>query len=385
MLKSFYAALTLCSALLLSLAYAGCSPDRAAGAHQRFDPLGGEYPQIMWMVNVFEADGPLRIGADGVVEHLGPGGERTATLASSAVKPFLDAAHQLPGYRTLAAPAVFSKPGKIATIAPGTPDKARASVGDRNIDLQASVYSTGEIEVTIGVREGDANATNFMRVDRARVAPGGAVALLLQSPSSDTWSAVVVRPSILRSVDDFPFQTAEAPPDAQPAESSAGEYPQILWVSEIYEASTPIEVTDDGRILPTTAAKPRGLAVVKASELGALSDSIATLTSLHQVAKPSLLTKVGQSGRVEFGSRDKAGILLDGRSLEVKGTQEGDGIRAETTLGVTVGAFSVSVHSGRNNVVAPGGALAIIAAGPRDGALWTLLVLRPQLIESPRR
>lgn len=216
-------AIALAAAVTLSLGQASCT-GQIAGAQrqspqgsQRYDPLGGSYPQFLWMVNVFEADAPLQFGATGAIEQGERGGRRTMAYAPGAVDGVLARARDLPGYRHVAVPSLFTKPGQLGFIEPGTPDKAHASVGRLRIEVQASFQGNDLLELYASVRDGDEDASNGMRATRREIAVGGAFAMILPSPTADRVSVVVVRPSVLRSVEDYPFQTSvELPGTPEP-------------------------------------------------------------------------------------------------------------------------------------------------------------------------
>ncbi len=165
----------------------------AAGAKGgRYDPMNGKYPVVQWMVNVWEADKPLG-------SQTGPS---QTVVAEPQVVPTLDAARALPGSTLSSAPCVLANPGQDAGVKVRDRDKANQEV--RTVDLSFNATLDGEAVV--------AKVTNNGREWPAvRVMKGGAIVVCQPSSvSPGRWSVVMLRPSVLRSVEDYPFQTSTA-------------------------------------------------------------------------------------------------------------------------------------------------------------------------------
>lgn len=166
----------------------------ARPANERYDPLQGDYPAVQWMVNLWEADAPL------------PPGDRPSrrVIEASAVAKTMEAAQALPGSSLTAAPCIMTKPGQRASLTTQSRDKAGQSVGSTELSIRSAL--DGDIveasDVTI----------NGHRFPASRIAKDGA--LVLCEPSAHgkgRWTIALLRPTVLRSVNDYPFQTADAP------------------------------------------------------------------------------------------------------------------------------------------------------------------------------
>lgn len=161
-------------------------------ARERFDPMRGEYPVVQWMISEREADAPL------------PPGDRPShrVIAAERVQATIEAMQALPGASRSVDPCILTTPGQMARISMQSRDKAGQSVRGSDFSFVATIDGDAVVsDVTI----------NGHRPPPARVCEGGA--LVVCEPSTTApgrWSIVMLRPSVLRSVDDYPFQTAPA-------------------------------------------------------------------------------------------------------------------------------------------------------------------------------
>jgi beta-lactamase regulating signal transducer with metallopeptidase domain len=175
-----------------------------------FDPMGGDYPQISWMVNVFEMPTQPEVRPDGtVVVAAGPKANGLAVFEAGRIDAIFDSVRAIPGARLVAVPALMTKPGAKASISSGDRDKAGSTIGERTIVLEGTLVDGGGVSTTSEVSlhtEGFGASANIGR----RVIPaGGGMIYVGPGPrASDPWTVVILRPTVLRSVDDYPFQTS---------------------------------------------------------------------------------------------------------------------------------------------------------------------------------
>jgi hypothetical protein len=206
------------ASLTILLLHGGCASNPHAAATQEhavsagaFDPLGGDYPQIMWMCHVYEVPARTEIAPDGTVR------------ASTSDRPngigLVEAIHaerafasirQLPNAMNLGTPLAFSPPKSAARVGAGSRDKSGASIGERSLTMTGElvgdqVRSTVEIETTCGSSSVSCNSGT------PEVPSGGALLFLCPGPDPhEPWTLLVVRPTILRSNADFPYQRASS-------------------------------------------------------------------------------------------------------------------------------------------------------------------------------
>jgi hypothetical protein len=205
------------SALVSLALLVGCTSDNAAStgtasqdagsSSPAYDPLQGTYPQIMWMCNVYEVPAGTEIGADGTVRattKVKPNG--VGVVGASNVTRAMDSIRSLPNAKHLGVPVCFSPPMATARIEPGSEDKAGTSIGNRTVTMTGvlsgdSVRTSAEIATTSGAASTSCNCGS-------RDVPKDGALLFLCAGSSvnEPWTLLMVRPAILRSVDDFPFQ-----------------------------------------------------------------------------------------------------------------------------------------------------------------------------------
>lgn len=206
---------------IVALAGAACSPDAsvpttAAEADAvQFDPVAGDYPQIFWHCTLWEVPARSHFVEDGMIRpEGGPKSRGMVILSAEGSRAAFDSVRDLPSSRHLASPAVFSKPGQSARIQQQQEDKARSSVGDRSISLIGGLDGglDGEMVVTtLEVVNAEGGEVVSCGAEKQPVPEGGAIFFLCPGPEPQRpWTLVAVRPTILRSVADYPFQRASS-------------------------------------------------------------------------------------------------------------------------------------------------------------------------------
>jgi hypothetical protein len=198
-------------ALVTLPAIAACSsPTSAAKApSEHFDPLAGDYPQVMWMCNVYEVPAQVEVRTDGTVALTSnPKARGCATVERSQLEEVFASLQALPGARRISEPALLSKMDVESTVKQGDQDKAGNELTSRSITLLAGSTKRG-LDVSVEVTHVDGSFSTSGRVSKNYVGEGGALILATPGARADgPWTVVVVRPSVIRSVDDYPFQTA---------------------------------------------------------------------------------------------------------------------------------------------------------------------------------
>ncbi|MFO0873950.1 MAG: M56 family metallopeptidase [Phycisphaerales bacterium] len=174
-----------------------------------FDPLGGDYPQVFWMCNIFEVPGPVEIRADGTVAATSnPKAGADAVIEGDRVTACFDSLEKIDGARLVAAPAILAKFDENASISMGETDKAHQAVGARSISVNARNSKAGVV-ATIEAQAGAGGASVSRRIADRLVPSGSALVLAVPGPQvADPWMVVMVRPKVLNSVAEYPFQTA---------------------------------------------------------------------------------------------------------------------------------------------------------------------------------
>jgi len=195
------------------------SPAQEPESSTPFDPLGGAYPQISWMINIAEVEGPIGLARGGEIVPLD---DPTRARAESMVfgerheRVVFDSLRSAPGYRLLSAPFVMSRPEQSAEIGIDSSDKAGLSTGNVSTKVKGVIAGTtihADIEC---VRGAGAGSQPWQRVDGSPIPEGGGIVIIgpiaggRSASARPVWGVVVVRPGILRSVDDYPFQRSES-------------------------------------------------------------------------------------------------------------------------------------------------------------------------------
>ena len=168
---------------------------------------------------------------------------------------------------------------------------------------------------------------------------------------------------------------------SQPFDPLAGAYPQVMWMFNVYDVPCAIEVAPDGRVQPSSAAKPRTTAVIEAAGVNAVFESVRALPGSRLVSVPAIVAAMGQEATVESGTSDKAGQVLANRSIAVLASEDGATLRTRLEVSARSGSFSVSSTAGREAIPA-GGALVMVVPAPREGEPCTLVMARPEILRS---
>ncbi len=176
---------------------------------ERFDPVDGDYPQVLWMCNVYEVPAQVEVRADGTVAPATNAKARgCASVEQAQIEGAFASLQSLPGARLLSVPAVLSKMNVESTVKQGDQDKAGKVLTSRSIMLMASEVKGG-VSVSAEVTHVDGSFSTSGRVSKNYIADDGALILATPGARSDgPWTVVVVRPSVIRSVDEYPFQTS---------------------------------------------------------------------------------------------------------------------------------------------------------------------------------
>lgn len=194
---------------------------RAATAPPPFDPMAGEYPQIMWMANLMEVRGPVKIDERGELVIDTTGGKQSPTsrvLTGDEERRFFESARLVPGWRHVASPVVMSRPGTTAEIAIGSRDKPGHASNDVGMRVNGRVADRDTIS-NVAVIWSDGRGMTITQEhdgvtipERAGLVMVGPIGEPNAAGQHERWSVALVRPTILRSIDDYPFQRASALP-----------------------------------------------------------------------------------------------------------------------------------------------------------------------------
>jgi beta-lactamase regulating signal transducer with metallopeptidase domain len=193
------------------------SGSNAKAEDAEVDPNGGVYPQVLCMMNLIEADGPLYFAKDGVIEQGRNDGPGHRVQSGDLTTKTFDWFQRLKGYRNIAAPALIVALGEQAAIEAASTDKAGMSIGEYQIGIRfVEVDGALRADITWNSRRDDGAFVEVYRVTDVAVDPTGAI--LAISPTTHSNPSVgrilMLRPSLIRSVKDHPFQRASsfAPP-----------------------------------------------------------------------------------------------------------------------------------------------------------------------------
>jgi hypothetical protein len=194
-------ALTCVAVLLASCRYSSTTGGSAAGV----DPSPVGYPQLFWMFTLYEVPPEVEFAPDGTLRRAVGRANGYAEVSSADLNAVYDSIQAYPGARFIAAPAILTQPGELARIAPHDVDKAGASIGPREIEVRGSPADGGltyELDLTTAPGAGCGS-------DPRQLATGRAVLLLCPGGDASTpLTLLVLRPSILRSPADHPYQRA---------------------------------------------------------------------------------------------------------------------------------------------------------------------------------
>lgn len=195
------------------------------GATARVDAMGGEHPQIAWMISVMEVDRPVVVAPDGSIMVAADPARAAAasrTFAPGGERKVFASVNRVPGHRLVSAPSIVSTPGATAEISIGTLDESRSSTGDFSSRVLGIVNGESLVVDVECLRGIGAGKSVWSQLRGVSVPKGGGLVLVgplgTNAASVDPktkamawvpqWGVVVIRPSILRSVDDHPAQTS---------------------------------------------------------------------------------------------------------------------------------------------------------------------------------
>ncbi|MBL9141749.1 MAG: hypothetical protein JNK53_07780 [Phycisphaerae bacterium] len=174
-----------------------------------FDPLGGEYPQIMWHCAVWEVPAECCFAPDATLQAgCGPKSNGMTIANAVQLRATIESIRSLPGTRHLASPTILTKPGLVGRIAPQDQDKSGASTGERSIIVEGTLADRAVIS-RIELSNGLAGALVSCEANAQVIPAGGALFHMCPGPEpTRPWMLVSVHPVVLRSVADYPFQRA---------------------------------------------------------------------------------------------------------------------------------------------------------------------------------
>jgi beta-lactamase regulating signal transducer with metallopeptidase domain len=173
------------------------------------DPLNGEYPQVMCMMNLIEVDGPIYFSKDNVIEQGRNDGTAHRVQAGDLTTKTFDWFQRLKGYVNLSAPAILVRPGEDGSIRVGATDKSGASVGGNDVTVRF-VERDGALRADVRWRVGDGKG-EFVEAYHAtdvRIDASGAMLVILPTVAEKpgVGRILMVRPSLIRGVEEYPFQ-----------------------------------------------------------------------------------------------------------------------------------------------------------------------------------
>ncbi|MFO0829107.1 MAG: hypothetical protein U0572_13290 [Phycisphaerales bacterium] len=160
-----------------------------------------------------------------------------------------------------------------------------------------------------------------------------------------------------------------------------GDYPQVLWMVNIFDVPAAVEVRGDGTVVATTNPKPKADATVGPERIDAVFSSIEAIPGAALSSSPAAIARFDTDAKIAMGSTDKAGARVDGCSIAVRGTDGASGVVATTDFESSAGALSTSRHLA-NRAIPRGGALVWAVPGARPEDAWKVIVLRPTVLRS---
>lgn len=201
-------------------AQASSRAQTVSSAPSTYDPLGGDYPHIMWMANLMEVDRPIAIDANGLVVTVNEASAAppfARVLTQEQERGFFDSVQRVSGYELLSAPLVMSRPGAQTEISVGARDKPGASTQQMATRLKGRIAGEHVVADVACLRNERGALAAWQSIEGVSVAAGGGV--VLAAPVGDAapdgraqrWAVAFVRPTILRSLDDYPFQRSSMP------------------------------------------------------------------------------------------------------------------------------------------------------------------------------
>ncbi len=164
------------------------------------------YPQVLCMVNLVRADGPLTLSAAGMIEQGRDEGTHHRVLSPASAAAIFERMRELRGYENLAAPAILLMPGAPGAIEVGSTDKPGNVVGVR-VELSFAERD-GALEGSMRLFDGPVGEGVDLGFDAQRLVEGEAVVAVLPAADGDPSHGLIVllRPTVIRSAAEHPVQ-----------------------------------------------------------------------------------------------------------------------------------------------------------------------------------
>jgi hypothetical protein len=183
-------------ALLLGLGWiGGCAtettPEKTSVGTTQFDPVGGRYPAILWMVQVVESD-------------TAPGWPNGYVATDAAATETLMAS--LRALPTRSNGAALADAGEATAMNAAEPGKGGGMAAGESFALTEDASAPDATAVQVRWTWGGATVESA-----GRVPTGGAIVLTRIERERGSWRIAVVRPSAIRSLAEYPFQTSSSP------------------------------------------------------------------------------------------------------------------------------------------------------------------------------
>jgi hypothetical protein len=188
---------------------------RNAATNQSADDAN--FPQVLCMMNLIEADGPLSFAKDGVIERGRNDGPGHRVQSGDRIAETFDWFTRMPGYANLSGPAILTRVGQTGMITIGATDKAGSPVGGNEISVNFTVNAEGELVGDVRWLVSDTTGALVEAHRASGVRFGQREFMLVVLPtlpeSASTGRVLMIRPSLLLTPADAPRQTAEPPSD----------------------------------------------------------------------------------------------------------------------------------------------------------------------------
>jgi hypothetical protein len=159
------------------------------------------------MCGLYEVPLEVELTPDGMLRRAEGRANGFAEVPSASLNGIFASIEAYPGTRFIAAPAFLTQPGEVGRIAANDLDKAGASIGPREIEVRGTPNAAGlsyEVDLTTAPGAGCGSGPSQL--------PSGSAVLLLcrGEAASGPQTLLVLRPSVLRSPADHPYQRAAA-------------------------------------------------------------------------------------------------------------------------------------------------------------------------------
>jgi hypothetical protein len=202
-MNKFTLALTCCAVLLGACRYTASTGGAVSGP----DPALAEYPRVFWMCGLYEVPVEVELAPDGTLRRAEGRASGFAEVPSAGLNGIFASIEKYPGTRFIAAPAFLTQPGEVGHIAANDLDKAGASIGPREIKVRGTPAAAGlsyELDLTTAPGAGCGSGLR-------QLPSGSAVLLLCRGEAvAGPLTLLVLRPSVLHSPSDHPYQSAAA-------------------------------------------------------------------------------------------------------------------------------------------------------------------------------